>query len=85
MQFIRTEASPFPDYSISKIKLSPQHIQYFNDKLLVVYTGKTRLAAQVLWNIVDNYFMRRTGTKETLMKIKSKADGAFCKVTFLTL
>eukprot|EP01114_Cavostelium_apophysatum_P019259 TRINITY_DN6156_c0_g1_i4.p1 TRINITY_DN6156_c0_g1~~TRINITY_DN6156_c0_g1_i4.p1 ORF type:complete len:1010 (+),score=265.03 TRINITY_DN6156_c0_g1_i4:32-3031(+) len=75
LKFITANADVYPEYVISPVHFDKEHVDYFNDRLLVVYTGKTRLAAPILWNIVDNYFMRRTfaegpSTKQILLDIK---------------
>lgn len=63
LKFISAEKGLYPKYQISPLQLSPKHIEEYNNKLLVVYTGKTRMAKPILWNIVDNWFMRRESTK----------------------
>lgn len=55
MKFIAAEASEYPEYQIDHLDLSPKHVKSFDDKLLTVYTGKTRVAKPILWNIVDNW------------------------------
>jgi len=73
LKFIAALASENPEYTMETLNLSQKHIDYFNNKLLVVYTGKTRMAKPILWNIVDNWQMRRSGTTDALYQIKERA------------
>ena len=40
----------------------------------MIYTGKTRIAKSILYNVVDNWFLRKAGIVEIMEEIKDKAD-----------
>jgi fucokinase len=71
LKFITAEAAVIPDYNVDFLKLSQKHVECYNDRLLVVWTGKTRMAKTILTNVVDNWYMRKQGVPEALFGILS--------------
>jgi fucokinase len=74
IKYIWTAAGTEPKYNIQLLALSPRHLARFNEKLVMVYTGKTRIAKTILYNVVDNWFLRRSGIEQTMSSITAKAD-----------
>jgi len=42
IKYISTAAGAHPNYEIEFLKLSHSHIKKFNDKMVMIYTGKTK-------------------------------------------
>lgn len=50
---------------VTFLKMTPETIKAFNDRLLLVYTGKTRLARNLLQNVVRNWYSRNPEIVDT--------------------
>ena len=68
-----TAKAPF-NPRIEHIKLAPALLQEINERLVVYYTGRNRLAKNILRQIMGDYLSRRQPVFETLHKIRATAD-----------
>jgi fucokinase len=73
LKYIETAPGLVPEYRIEEIQLSSDHVRFFNDKLLVVYTGRTRMAKAILTNVVENWYLRKKQTVQSLAEISHRA------------
>lgn len=80
IKLIETREGVYPMYSIKKVE---KNMSKLNERLLVVYTGKQRLAKIVLSNVVENYMLRKEGIVETLEELKKVAHEMFENFTKL--
>jgi galactokinase/mevalonate kinase-like predicted kinase len=62
--------TPALTYSITPIPLDPDRLQEFNKRMLVVFTGRQRLAKGVLTNVVENHIVSIGKTNDTLEELK---------------
>ena len=72
----RVETLPGPAQTPS-VRYFPEHLLGSggaNDSLLLYYTGVTRMAKSILREIVQDMFLRKTGTLRTLSYIRANAD-----------
>ncbi|XP_052816143.1 L-fucose kinase-like [Mya arenaria] len=55
------------------LDLGPEVVQAFNDRLVLIYTGKTRLARNLLQDVVRNWYARNPQIVETEDRLVSQA------------
>ncbi|KAL8582759.1 hypothetical protein ACOMHN_021871 [Nucella lapillus] len=62
------------------LKIAPHHILEFNSRLLLIYTGKTRLARNLLQDVVRNWYARNPfiiSTEDSLVLLAQECSHAF--------
>ena len=68
--------------------ISPQTVQDFSDRLLLVYTGKTRLARNLLQNVLRTWYARDpeiVATEDGLVETAHKCADAFTAGKYNTI
>lgn len=59
----------FPSIEIEKVKLSNKTKNHINKKLKIIYSGKTRLAKNLLQQVMGNYYLKDEKTLRILKEI----------------
>ncbi|XP_005105725.1 L-fucose kinase [Aplysia californica] len=62
------------------LKISADFIERFNDRLVLIYTGKTRLARNLLQDVVRNWYARNphiVNTEDALVKLAQECAHGF--------
>lgn len=83
LKLIQTEAGPRPEYNIHVLPMSKKLLQLVNDRLVLVYTGRTRMAKSVLYNVIDHWRIREPGMTAIFQQIKDVSHHMFAKMQML--
>ncbi|KAF6026786.1 FUK [Bugula neritina] len=84
--FSKAELPLYVDYR--PVELPKDFIRQFDERLLLIYTGKTRLARNLLQNVVRNWYARDphiVQTTNNLVRIAYECEQAFKNCDLLTV
>ncbi len=74
IKYVHTHAEAPLEPHIKKLNLPKRALDEFNERLVVYYTGRNRLAKNILRQIMGDYLSRRQPVFGTLEKIRATAD-----------
>ena len=74
LKITRTLPGYIQDYRIEKIKTTKEIENFFNNRMLLIYTGQRRLAKNLLRSIMNSYISGNESTVYVVNKIKEVAE-----------
>ncbi|OQV21505.1 L-fucose kinase [Hypsibius exemplaris] len=57
-----------------KLNITPENLEEFSSRIVLIYTGKPRLAKNLLQNVVRNWYAREESVVSTCTNLKSTAE-----------
>lgn len=74
LKITRTQPGYIQDYKIEKINTTKEIEDFFNNRMLLIYTGQRRLAKHLLRSIMNSYIRGEENTVNVISKIKVIAE-----------
>lgn len=70
IKLITSEPSIYQDINVDYIELNENIMDFFNNRLMLIFTGQRRAAKKLVRNIMGNYILSNTDTLNSISNIK---------------